>query len=259
MSLSPRKASPRGEGLKLAVRYSLPSCRLGFCGPRGRASQKTLHDFVSGKKVEEEKVRKILGKFEAVYPYLHLIATSNQIKDPFNERVVRAYWVGNELLDRVKTSDLRKAILTDFTKPDLLSKENAKKRASQIKKGMVPHHSFHVLFLGSISGRVKLEGALKDLCRIGWGKVIEVSAKGGSASGGKREKLKVKSKPLLIGKKMHLGKEAEKEVEWEKALIPEVKEGDWVSFHWGRVCDRLSEEDVANLEYYTKKTGGQLS
>lgn len=236
-------------GLKLAVRYSLPSCQLGFCGPRDQASQKTLYDFASGKKVSEEKVRKILEKFEAMCPYLRLIASSNGLEDPFDEQVVKALWIGNKLLDKVKVEDLHQLIITDFTQPGLLSKEETEKCAAQIPEGVVPHHSFHVLFLGSITGRVNLTGVLKDLCRIGWGKVTEV----------KSGKLKVKSKPLVLGEKMWLGKEIEKEVEWDERIVPEIKESDWVSFHWGQVCERLSKEDVVNLERYTKKTISGLS
>lgn len=243
------------SGLKLAVRYSLPSCRLGFCGPRDRSSQKTLYDFAFGKKVNAVKVRKILEKFEAMSPYLRLIASSNGVEDPFDEQAVKALWVGNKLLDNVKTEDLRQLIITDFTQPGLLSKEEAKRRAAQIPDGAVPHHSFHVFFLGSITGRVKLEGALKDLCRIGWGKVDQIKRQ--KAKG--KSKLRVRYRPLVFRGKMRLGEEIEKEVEWEKALVPEVKRGDWVSFHWGQICDCLSKEDVSNLEHYTKQTISGLS
>ena len=236
-------------GLKLAVRYSLPSCRLGFCGPRDQVSQKALYDFASGKKISEVKVRKILEKFEAMYPYLKLIASSNQISDPFDEQVVKAFWVGNKLLDRVKREDLQRMITSDFVKPGLLSREEAEKRAAQIPEEVVPHHSFHVFFLGSVTGRVDLAGAMKDLCRVSWGKVTEV----------KSEKLKVKSKPLVLGEKMRLGKEIEKEVGVGLPSVALAKEGDWVSFHWGQVCDRLDKEDILNLEYYTKRTISALS
>lgn len=238
------------SGLKLAVRYSLPSCRLGFCGPRDKKSQKILVDFASGEKIPQGGVRKILEKFEAMYPYLRLIASSDQIKNPFDERVVRALWVGNELLDRVKVEDLCQLIITDFTQPGLLSKEEAEKRAAQIPEGAVPHHSFHVLFLGSVTGRVKLEGALKDLCRISWGKVDQIKRQ--KAKG--KSKLRVRYRPLVLRGRMRLGEEVEKDVEWERAPVPKIKEGDWVSFHWGQVCDVLSEEDVRNLTHYTQKT-----
>lgn len=253
MSLSPRKLldrlGTRGEGLKLAVRYSLPSCQLGFCGPQNKKNQRLLSEFALGENVPQEEIRQILEKFEAMYPYLKLIASSNQISDPFDEQVVRAFWVGNKLLDNVKIEDLRRMIVTELVGPGLLLKKEAEKRASQIPEGAVPHHSFHVLFLGSITGRVDLSGALKDLCRIGWGKVIEV----------KSEKLKIKSRPLVLAKKIRLGEEVEKEVDWDKRAAPGIKVGDWVSFHWGQVCDRLSVEDVANLEHYTEKTISGLS
>ena len=31
------------------------------------------------------------------------------------------------------------------------------------------------------------------------------------------------------------------------------KVGDWVSYHWGFVCDKLSPSQVKNLEFYTNK------
>ena len=38
----------------------------------------------------------------------------------------------------------------------------------------------------------------------------------------------------------------------EKQFIkPRV--GDWVSFHWGHVCDVLTEHQVKNLDFYTQK------
>ena len=34
--------------------------------------------------------------------------------------------------------------------------------------------------------------------------------------------------------------------------MKKIKKGDWVSFHWGYLCDVLTNKQVANLEYYTK-------
>lgn len=228
-------------GLKLATRYGLPPSRLRFCGPSGEDNWGTLFDFAIGKKVPEPRVRSILEKFEAMHPYLRLIARSNQISDPFDEKVVNALWVGNELLDNVAVADLRQTVVTDFTKPGLLPREVAVKRAAQIPEKMVPHHSFHVFFLGSVTQRVDLkEKALQELCRIGWGKVLGV----GEGS------LEVEFQPIDF-RNRSLGRKVKKEVKWDKALIPKVGIGDWVSFHWGRVCDLLGQEDVDNLERYT--------
>ncbi len=232
------------SGLKLAVRYCLPPFRLGFCGPCDRASQRALCDFASGKKISEGKVQKILEKFEAMYPYLCLIASSNKISDPFDERVARAFWVGNKLLDRVEAEDLRRMIMREFTKPKLLLKKEAEERTSRITGRMVPHHSFHVLVIGSVTGRVDLAGPLKELCRIGWGKVVKTGEKN----------LLVQYQPLVLTKKPPLGKRMEKALEWDRQAVPGIKVSNWVSFHWGQVCERLSEGDLSNLKYYTKKT-----
>jgi hypothetical protein len=231
------------SGLKTAVSYSLPSYQLGFCGPQEAKSKTILLDFAAGKKVEEKLVKEALMKFEAPYPYFKLIAKSNGIADPFDERVVKAMWVGNELLGKVKTEDLRKLIRTEFAKPGLLSPKEADARAKKVLHGAVPHHSFHVLILGPVTGRVKLEGAMLDLCRIGWGRVKKVTS----------NKLQVTSKPLIFGNKLRLGSEGEKEINWNKNLIPKLKIGDWVSFHWGQICEVLTPPEVESLEHYTQK------
>lgn len=237
------------SGLKLAIRYALPPCRLGFCGPHDDPNRQTLYKFASGGSVSPSKIQGVLERFEAMYPYLSLIASCNRISDSFDERVVRALWVGNKLLEAVSIDDLRELILTDFVRPTLLSKKEAKERASMVVEGMVPHHSFHVFVLGSITGRVNLGGALKELCRISWGEVIKV----------RDSKLRVKSKPLIMGRKVRLGKEVEKEVEWNASLAPGIAEGDLVSFHWGRICDRLSKDEASSLEHYTLCTLNALS
>jgi len=237
------------SALKLAISYSLPSYQLGFCGPQEAKDKKILLDFVNGEKVNEKLVKEALMKFEAPYPYFKLIAKSNGIADPFDERVVKAMWVGNELLDNVKTQDLRNLIRTEFAKPGLLSLKEAEARANKVPDGAVPHHSFHVLILGPVTGRVKLEGTMLDLCRIGWGRVTKIKDQRS-----KIKKLKVRYRPLVLGQKIKLGEEVEREIEWNKNIVPKVKIGDWVSFHWGQVCKVLNPDEVKNLEHYTKKT-----
>lgn len=246
------------SGLKLAVLYSLRPSQLGFCGPLG-GQKEVLLEYLRGN-IKDNKIKKILRKFEGEYPYLKLIAKSNKIKDPFNGKVVRAYWVGNELLDRVKISDLKKTVIEEFSRPGLLPKEIAERKAEAIPKNSKPHHSFHVLIIGSVTGRVVLEGRLLDLCRICWGRVREISnfparlrQKTKSLAGGQFpiSKIIVRYKPLIGNK---LGKEIEKEVDWDRSLVPKVKVGDWVSFHWNQVVEVLTDKDVKNLEKYTKMT-----
>ncbi len=47
-------------------------------------------------------------------PYLQLIARSNDIADPFDARVVEAYWIGNELLDGVEVRQLYDSLVERF-------------------------------------------------------------------------------------------------------------------------------------------------
>jgi hypothetical protein len=203
-------------GLKVATAYSLPSFSLGFCGPQDETSRKTLSDYASGKKVAEEKVREIFEKFEAAYSYYKLIAKKNNIRDPLDERVVKAFWVGSSLLEKVDGSDLKKLILTEFCRPGLLTNKQAKEKATKISNEARPHHSFHVLILGAVSDRVTLKGTMLDLCRTGWGKVQKLGV----------NKLVVKYKPLVLRESVALGREIEKEIEWSNKIVPNVKKGD---------------------------------
>lgn len=239
------------DGLKVAAFYSLPSYSLGFCGPQDTISRKNLAGFVSGENSSKREVRRIFEKFEAAYQYYKLIAKKNRIRDPLDDRVVRAFWVGNELLEKVTEEDIRKLILTDFCRSGLLTKLQAKEKANQVPKGAMPHHSFHVLVLGAITGRVDLKGAMLDLCRIGWGRVEELE--------GSKDKLRVAYKPLVLGKDIRLGEEIKKTVSWDNRIIPKVELGEWVSFHWGETCEILDVKSVANLEKYTKNTIDSLN
>lgn len=237
------------NGLKLAALYGFYPYKFGFCGPEEKSTKKTLLDYLSGKKITERKVRKILKNFKAAYSYYKLIANSNKIKDPFNKEVVKAYWIGNKLLDKVKINDLRQMVAEDFSKPGLLPKETALEKAQGIPKNSKAHHSFHVLIIGSVTRKVVLEGKLLDFCRIGWGKVINT----------KKDKIRVKYQPLVGKKKLVLGELVEKEIIWDKVFAPKIKIGDWITFHWNHLNEKIEREDKENLKKYTKITLRELA
>ena len=260
------------SGLKLASLYGIYPHELGFCGPRRTPHQNLvgglwgkpaknlvynqLYNFILGKKVCQKKIRKILEAFEGAFFYYKLIAKSNKIRDPFYKKVVEAYWIGNNLLEKVKTEDLRKMIARDFSKPGLLSKRIAEKKAKEIAEGAKPHHSFHVFVIGSVTGRVKLEGKLLDLCRVSWGKAIKQLTIGPLFPHSNKQltKIIVKYQPLVGKKSLKLGKSVRKEIFWDKNLIHNIKIGDWVSFHWDHLIQKLNKKDRENLEKYTKHT-----
>jgi len=158
------------SGLRLAALYSYPPCHLGFCGQKIKQTSEILENFLKGKAVDENKVRQVLSNFEAAYPYYVLIAKKNQITDPLDAKVVEAYWLGNELLEQVRVNDLKKMIIKEFTRLGLLSLAEAKKRCRLVDPRAVPHHSFHVYVVGSVTGRVKFNERRRQLCQISWQK-----------------------------------------------------------------------------------------
>lgn len=197
------------SGIKLAILYGIKPYELGFCGPEKKKN--ILSDYLKGKKIDEKELREFLKEFKGAYPYYKLIAKANNIKDPFDENVVKAYWVGNKLLDKTK--------------------------------GPKPHHSYHVLIKGSVTGRIVLKGKLLDICRVSWGKVIK-----------KGKRPTVEYQPFIKRKKLELGEFIKKEIDWNKDLLPNIKIGDWISFHWNQAVEVLNKEDVKNLEKYTKNS-----
>jgi len=243
------------SGLKLAALYGLIPNTLGFCGPQKLKQQKILKNFLLNK-ASSNQARNILKQFEAASAYYRLIAKSNQIKNIFDARVVEAYWIGNNLLDKVKIKDLRQLIAKQFSRPGLLSKDEAARKAQKIPVNSKPHHSFHVMVLGSITGRVDFnkKTELKDTCRVGWGRVEKkLKAKN------KKLKIVVNFQPLTGINKIKIGAPKEKILIWDKKLLPELKEGNWISFHWDHALQILTPENIANLKKYTQNTLKTLS
>lgn len=229
------------EGLKLATVYGLMPHEMGFCGPQLAASQRILRGFLVGKNSSKE-AQDVLEKFEGAYPYYQLIAQSNEIDDPFDERVVRAYWIGSELLDNVSISDLRQTVIEKFSYPGLLSKEIAQEKAEAIPNQAKPHHSFHVYIIGSVTGVIDLSDlGLKNLCRVSWGKVLEI----------KDDNILMEYQSVSGEKELKLGEKKTKNITWDKDVLPELKIGDWISTHWNLAVQILSEDDIKNLEKYT--------
>jgi len=236
------------SGIRLAALYGIYPHRLGFCGPQKNRDKRVLLDYLSGQKFPEEKIRGILEEFEGAFPYYKLIAKSNNIKDPFNEKVVKAYWIGNRLLEKVSVDSLRKMIIKEFSKPGLLSKHLSLKKAKETPLNSKPHHSFHALVMGSVTGRIVLKGKLLDFCRIGWGKVIQHKL-------GRKNKIMIEYQPVREkNERYFLGEPIEKLISWDRNLVLKINIGDTVSVHWNYLIQILNKGDLANLKKYTQIT-----
>ena len=91
--------------------------------------------------VSDGGLAELARTFEGAWPYLTLIADANGIADPLDPRVVEAYWVGNELLDRVRRMTLARHVEDRFRGR---IGRSWRRVLDAVAAGAVPHHSFHV-------------------------------------------------------------------------------------------------------------------
>lgn len=223
------------KDLKKALLYSLKPFELGYCGPQSVCGNRNvLKEYLLGKSYQESLITGLLDEFIGSACYYSLIARENNIKSRYDRRVISAYWIGNELLEKVKLAELKMMILTDFVGENLLTEGKAQKIVENISFGVVPHHSFHVFYIGSITGRVKITAAEKDKCKVSWGEVTEVIG----------QRAEVLTRKLFgSGEKI--------KVDWDARMVPHLKKGDLVSFHWGRISEKLTRKEFDNLVKYT--------
>ena len=230
------------------ARYGYPPNELGYCGPA--ESQQILEQADAG--VSDGDLRRLLGAFDGAWPYLELIAHANGIADPLDDRVVEAYWIGNELLDTVGLA-LMGDSLEDRFKPR--AGRSWGFLAESAPAGAKPHHAFHVFgvypWVGLLrSGRTVEPLHVLDRCRIRWGQVVSVG--GGKAV--------VRSRPLTWdGRRLGLGEPAEEQATVSldgHGLAHGLEPGAWCSLHWDWVCEPLDARALANLR---RRTAEQLS
>ncbi len=227
------------------VRYSLHPHELGLCGPQG-AEKGKLYQYLTTDKVSDTELKRVLRDFIALAPYLKLIAESNKIADWFHPRVFEAYWIGNDLLENVKSEDLIN-LVRSFSDKGRMTPGAVQEIIARINKKHRPHHSFHVFVMGSITGRVERGTIGQELCRIGWGKVQSI----GDDTLVIRERTLVKSRSKYLPK---LGKETLVEIKRDQKILPRVKVGDIVTCHWGRAAEVIGKEEAQRLKYWTERT-----
>ena len=94
------------NGAFLTSKYAFPPNELGYCGKP--TFRRALLSFLEGKAGPEPLEREI-RKFPVHYAYLRLIADENGLS-PFDMEVVRAFWIGNGLLENVGRESLSRFI-----------------------------------------------------------------------------------------------------------------------------------------------------
>lgn len=230
------------SGLQLFARYAYPPNERGYCGPGDHLA---LLEYRSSGVIDEGLAR-LAKAFHGPWPYLELLATSTGAGGPFSKRVVEAYWVGNDLLDRIDIRSFGNTVEDRF-------KARVGKgwtRMAEAIPGGIPHHSFHVFvtypWVGLLTESDRGEPLeILDRCRIRWG-VVE-AVEGDTAV--------VRSQPLTWDRKrLGLGAPRPETVTVTVGglgLADPLHPGDWVSMHWGWVCDRLDRRQLADLKRFS--------
>lgn len=233
--------SERGvAGTGRFIRYAFMPNRLLYCGGD---DNRAIFDYALAD-VREPPLDAMLRKFTGAMPYLTLIARSNGIADPFDDRVVEAYWIGNELLDGVEVRGLYDSLRARYGKQ--LPTKLMDLVASKAPAGARPHHNFHVFDVWRTVEHLAGDAvATMDNCRISWGTVRAVEG----------AEVLVERRPLALSAgKLTLG-----EPQQERAtrlfegqgFVLAVAPGDVVSLHWGWVCEVLTARQMQALERYT--------
>ncbi len=226
------------DGIDLNIKFAEKPNSLQYCGPNCANS-----DFAIYLENENnlEEVKKTLLKFEALPIYLDAIAKKNNL-DIFDYKVAEAYWIGNNLLDNFNKQDM-KNIIDKLVLRGMLKSEGERLKSVLID-GFVPHHLFHVFFvgIGKTSGKIEPLFKFKEQCRPSIGRVKKVL----------EDKLIILRTPLIMkDDRYFLGRPEEKEVSYIKKFIGEIKIEDYVAVHWGDAVFKLNQKQVNNLEKYT--------
>ena len=227
-------------GPLLFARYAYPPNALRLCGAD---ESRTLLEYGAANE-SDGGLAALARTFDGAWPYLTLIAGANGIEDPLDPRVVEAYWVGNELLARVRPGDLARHVEDRFHRRIGRAEEHV---VAAVAAGAVPHHCFHVFavypWLGLLrTGAVDEPLHVLDQCRTTPGLVQAVIG----------ETASVLARPLVWdGERLRLGAPQPRSVRWRDdglAFVRPPQPGDLVSLHWDFVCDLLTPAGARALE-----------
>ena len=228
------------NGLLLCARYALAPNLLKYCGPM---HQDTLSGYVS-EQVADKGLQEYLSQFETLFPYLRFIATENGISDPFDPRVVESYWIGNDLLTHISMKQFWGHLIDGQSLKKKIPQTMVKWVVGKVPKGALPHHSFHVLNVFLRTGHHAVAHTLltMDSCRIGWGKV----------QSNKNHMLTVETQQLSYKDgQLFFQDRVTKKLTVPLSFRDSFQPGEYVTYHWNSVCDRVDETQVRNLKKYT--------
>lgn len=232
------------KGLSLCSRYSYPPNSLSLCGPD---KQNDLFSYASSGKSDKGTLE-ILSQFSTLYPYLNLIAYENNIPDPFDPRVVEAYWLGNKLLNNVPLRQFASHLTDRLLLKKKIKKNKLDKIFDTLDAGALPSHAFHVTNIYKRTGHFDIPHTIEtmDACLINWGRVIKIEM--GCLEIETQALNVIDNKLTFKQKKRTIMYQGKKDIYTVK-----INQHDWVSYHWGYLCHKLTKPHLNNLIYYTNQ------
>ena len=234
------RTEPRAAGGTLFAAYAYPPNELGYCGPPEPPARSAGTDQMTA----------YARAFDGAWPYLAELARTAGRSDPLDPEVVRSYWVGGPLLDRVDGDRLLDrlrhtlagqptGLLADVSAADVLA-----------------HHSFHVFvvypwvrFLSADLPPTAPPLRILQDCRIRWGVVQSVDD----------HTVVMNSRPLrIVDGMLALGAPEAQTAQWRAAdgtaLTSRPSPGETVAAHWNWICGHLGDEHRAALDAATAST-----
>jgi hypothetical protein len=235
---------PSSAGEAGFARFAFPPNDLGHCGPPG--AELLLERGAAG--LDDPQVRARAPLFDGAWPYLRLLAETAGVEDPLDPDVVSAYWLGGTLLDKVTPTALTDAVELSFGRQPGV-RERLASTPDVTASGA--SHIFHVFvvypWVGLLGSSSDVPRSVLDSCRVRWGTVESVDG----------ESAEVRSRRLSWdGSALGLAPEQLESCTWirdQHAFVRDLRTGDQVALHWSWVCERLSDEQVADLAGRTQR------
>jgi Family of unknown function (DUF6390) len=229
------------DGVQLGARFSIATNRLQYCGPAD--AEPLLYRAITAAGDRSSAGRALL-RFEALAPYLELLGRTHGL-DPLDRRVVEAYWIGNELLDGFEREEFLPLLDALVTRG--LPRAEADRLAHGLPRHPLPHHVFHVSYVGvgAVTGHVATTLANLEACRPAGAEVVAVGP----------ERLTVRQPALrLVEGRLELGGAHERELRYDPRVLPTVAVGSIVAIHWGWPALELDADQARALERYSERS-----
>lgn len=221
------------EGLRVACLYSLGCDRL-----REIQKEESFLKFLRGSEINRNEIEKAV-KFLDSFPFYQLIAWQNNICNPFEEKVVRAFWLGNGLLRKIKKEQLAGFFKENKNFPIFL----LNKFFTFI--GAVPHHNFDVLWTAKL---------MMENPKVSIGFLIDINnclIRGGQVCSFEGESLMVHTHRINFLKGRFFLTES-KEIIDARLLAENLNVGDFVSIHQGLAREKIEKKTAENIFEITK-------